>query len=245
MVRNVDYESRKRMILAATIDRYIGNATPVSSGDIAKIFNLSSATIRNIFSELENEGYLTHPYTSGGRIPTNKGYRYYVHFLIRQMELLDAEKERIVQEYRHKITQLEQALEKTSEVISSVTHCAGIVSLLEWQDKLFYKGISQVLAEPEFHDYEKIRYFIKMIEDKGGLLEIINRDMRDKVNVYIGDELGCQGVESCSLIVSSYNLKNKPSGRIAVLGPKRMQYSHVISSLEYISEVLTDVLNKI
>ena len=245
MVRNVDYESRKRMVLAATIDRYIGSATAVSSGDIAKVFNLSSATIRNIFAELENEGYLTHPYTSGGRIPTNKGYRYYVDFLLRQMQLLDAEKSRIMKEYHHKITQLEEALEKTSEVISSVTHCAGIVSLLEWQDKLFYKGISQVLDEPEFHDYEKIRYFIKMIEDKGSLLEIINRDLADKINVYIGDELNCQGMESCSLIVSSYNLKDKPSGRLAVLGPKRMKYNHVISSLEYISEVLTEVLSKI
>lgn len=245
MTKNVDYEQRKRLVLAATIDRYIANAVAVSSGDIAQAFNLSSATIRNIFAELENEGYLTHPYTSGGRIPTNKGYRYYVDFLIRQMELLDAEKDRISSEYRKKITQLEEALDKTSEVISSVTHCAGIVSLLGWQDKLFYRGISQILDEPEFHDYERIRFIIKMIEDKQGLLDIINRGVWDKINIYIGEELGCPEAESCSLVVSTYGSKNKPSGRLAVLGPKRMKYDHIISSLEYISGVLTDVINKI
>ena len=82
MVRNVDHESRKRAILAATINRYIQDALPVASEDIAKEFALSSATIRNIFAEMEEEGYITHPYTSGGRIPTDKGYRYYVDFLI-------------------------------------------------------------------------------------------------------------------------------------------------------------------
>ena len=76
MVRNVDYQSRRKEVLACTINRYIKTAAPVASEDIAAEFSLSSATIRNIFADLEKEGFLTHPYTSGGRIPTQNGYRY-------------------------------------------------------------------------------------------------------------------------------------------------------------------------
>jgi len=206
---------------------------------------LSSATIRNIFAELEENGYLAHPHTSGGRMPTNKGYRYYVDFLISQMELLADEKERIVNEYRKKIKHLEDALEKTSKLISVITHYTGIVSFLEWQDRFFYKGVSFILDQPEFRDLERTRILIKIIEDKERLLDIINRDFDEKVKVYIGDELGCPQMQDCSLVVSSYCLKNKPSGRLAVLGPMRMEYKHTITTLEYISDALTEVLHNL
>lgn len=245
MVRNVDYESRKRAVLTATINKYIREALPVASEDISQEFDLSSATIRNIFAELEGTGLLTHPYTSGGRIPTDKGYRYYVDFLIKQIALLDEEKELIVRKYKRELRQPEDALEETSEVISTITHYAGIVSFLEWQDKFFYKGISYVLDQPEFRDSDKIRILIKMIEDKGRLLNVINRDFSEKVKVYIGSEIGCPGIENCSLVVSSYSVNDRPSGRLAVLGPTRMEYRHIIPTLEYISDILTEVLGNI
>jgi len=229
--------------LGAAINRYIKDALPVASDDIAREFDLCSATIRNIFSELEESGFLRHPYTSGGRIPTDKGYRYYVDFLIQQMELIDEEKQRIVKDCKKKIRRLEDALENTSEVISEITHYAGIVSFLEWQDKIFYKGISRILDQPEFRDVDKIRMLVRLMEDKARLLDIVNRDFTGKVKVYIGSELGFPEMENCSLIVSTYKLKDQPSGRLAVLGPMRMDYNHIIPALEYISDVLTDVLS--
>ncbi len=243
MVRTVDYESRRKAILSAAINKYIKAATPIASEDLASDFDLSSATIRNIFAELEEAGYLMHPYTSGGRIPTEKGYRYYVDFLISQMELLDEEKESIVKEYRREIRQLEDTLEKTSEIISTITHYAGIVSFLEWQDRFFYRGVGHILEQPEFQNLAKTRVIIKLLEEKQNLLGIINRDFSEKVKVYIGRELDCCGMEDCSLVVSDYRLKNRKSGRLAVLGPARMQYQHIIPTLEYISQVLSDVLD--
>ncbi len=242
MVRTVDYESRRRAVLASTINRYIKDAVPVSSQDLANDFALSPATIRNIFAQLEDTGYLMHPYTSAGRIPTNKGYRYYVDFLLSQMGLLQQEKNSIAKGYQGKIERLEDALEKTSEILSSITHYAGIVSVLNSEDKFFYKGISFILEQPEFQDSHRIRFLIKMIEDKHQLLGIINREFRDKFRVYIGEELGCAEIDNCGLVVSNYCIKNKPSGRLAVLGPMRMEYRHIIPTLEYISDVLSDVL---
>ncbi|TRZ50244.1 hypothetical protein D4Q80_00630 [bacterium] len=245
MPRNIDYNSRRKSILNSAINRYIKNALPVASDDISEEFDLSSATIRSIFSELEESGYLKHPYTSGGRIPTNKGYRYYVDFLIQQIELMDDEKLRIVKDCKRKIRRLDDALENTSEVISEITHYAGIVSFLESQDRIFYKGISRIIDQPEFKDADKIRLLIKLMEEKGKLLDIVNRDYTGKVKVYIGSELGWPEMENYSLIVTTYKLKNQPYGRLAVLGPMRMEYNHIIPALEYISDVLTDVLSAI
>jgi heat-inducible transcriptional repressor len=245
MGKSIDRESRKRAVLAATINRHILQAQPIASEDIAAHFNLSSATIRNIFSELEDSGYLTHHHTSGGRIPTQRGYRYYVDFLLAQMQLMDEDKSKITKEYKKRPRKLEEALEETSEVIAQTTHYAGIVSFLEWQDKIFYKGLSRILEQPEFRDAEKIRLLIKVIEDKQHLLSLINRDFSDKVKVYIGTELEYPEINSCSLIVSNYRRKNKTQGKLAVLGPVRMEYNYIMPALEYISEVLSETMESI
>lgn len=252
MVKTIDYEARKRAVLASTINRYINGALPVASQDIAMEFAVSPATIRNIFAELEESGYLTHPYTSGGRIPTNKGYRYYVDYLTSNMpysqteiDLMDQEKESIRKEYKSQIRRIEDVLEKTSEIISSITHYTGITSLLEWHDKFFYKGMDFILAHPELWDLETMRLLIKMLEEKQRLLDIINRDFTEKVKIYIGEELGHPQINNCSLVVSTYCVKNKPCGRLAVLGPVRMEYRHIIPALEYISDALTQALDNI
>lgn len=241
MVRTTDYESRRKAVLTATINRYIRKACPVSSEDIAKEFNLSPATIRNIFAELEEANYLTHPYTSGGRMPTEKGYRYYVDYLLNQYNLLEEEKERINREYHIRINRIEDLLDKTSQIISSITHNTGIAFSPEWKDKFFYRGISSILNQPEFHDYQKIRHLIQLIEEKKYLISIIMRDFQEKVKVYIGEELECPEIENCALVVSSYRLKNNASGRIAVLGPMRMEYDHIISAMEYVCGILSEI----
>lgn len=245
MVRTVDFEKRKKSILRATINRHIRHAAPVASEEIASEFELSSATIRNIFAELEDNGLLTHPYTSGGRVPTEKGYRYYVDYLIQESQLLEEQKQGILKEYKKEIGILEEALEKTTEIISAITHYAGIVSFLEWEDKFFYKGLSLILEQPEFRDLDKIRLLVKMIEEKQRLLNIINSDFSGEVRVYIGSELGFPEMDNCSLVVSGYRRKNRLSGRLAALGPVRMEYRKIIPAVEYISSVLTDILDKI
>ena len=245
MVRIIDHAQREKAILAASINAYINSAVPVSSEALAQEFALSSATVRNIFAELEETGYLTHPYTSAGRVPTDKGYRYYVDFLMSEIELLNNEKKAISNEYKNKIERLDDILEKTSEIISTITHYAGIVSLLEWEDRFFYKGLTHILKQPEFHNSEKIRLLIQVLEEKKELLDIINRDFKEATKVYIGREIGCPEIDSCSLVISSYRRGKKQNGRLAVLGPRRMNYDHIIPALEFISGVVSDILDEI
>ena len=126
--------ARKDEILRITIDHYIADVVPVSSARVAKgcSLDLSSATIRHILAELEQEGYLTHPHTSAGRVPTQFGYRYYVDHFVNEIQLLEEEKQRIKTEYEWETFKLETLLEKASKVLSDMTHYTSIVSVDGW-----------------------------------------------------------------------------------------------------------------
>ncbi len=243
--RLIDIKGRKDKILGITVDQYIKTISPVSSAFIAKEYfsDLSSATIRNILAELESEGYLTHPHISAGRVPTQKGYRYYVDHLIEEIQLLTEEKERIKKEYEKETLELEELLEKTSEVVSDVTHYTSIISIDGCSNRVFCRGTGNIVS---YLDYEnniaKIGAILKELERKERLLKFINRELENKIDVFIGNEIQCKGISSCSLAVSKYTTTRGESGRIAVLGPTRMDYEKVISALDYFSGLISEMI---
>lgn len=131
-MRHLDPEvssDRKKKILQAIIHHYIKTAKPVGSNMITEeySFGLSPATIRNLMSELEDEGYLTHPHTSAGRLPTDKGYRSYVDSLIELQKLIIDDEERARQEYHGRIKELNDLLSQTSRALSSLSKFSGFV----------------------------------------------------------------------------------------------------------------------
>ncbi len=237
------FKERKDRLLGVVVAQYIKTITPVSSGFIASnnYLDASSATIRNILAELESDGLLTHPHTSSGRVPTQSGYRYYVDHLMNEIQLLEEEKTQIQREYQESVTELEILLDKTSQVISDITNYTSIISI-DGEHKLFCKGTGFIVEYPEIPDLQRIRYILNALEEKEQILDVINRDLEKKIQVYIGEELECEEFDGCSLAISSYQKKDGPSGRIAVLGPTRMNYERVVSTLEYISNVMNEIL---
>jgi heat-inducible transcriptional repressor len=117
---------RKDQVLEAVIRSYVGTARPVGSHSLAEGLNVSSATIRNVFSELEKTGYLTHPHTSAGRIPTDQGYRLYVDKLLKARRLTLKEKQAIEREYRRGRAEVEALLRQTARILSAMTRLAGV-----------------------------------------------------------------------------------------------------------------------
>ncbi|MDP8265192.1 MAG: hypothetical protein P9M12_06935 [Candidatus Aceula lacicola] len=243
-LKRLDPQYRKEKILAYVVSHYIQDIVPVSSNQIVEeqLFALSPATIRNVLAELEDDGFLTHPHTSAGRVPTQDGYRYYVDHLMEEINLLAAEKQRIMAEYSQGILELEVLLEKTSEILSQETQYPSIISIDGYGDKIFCRGISFVAGYPEFHNFQKIECLLRLLEQKERILEIINRDLEKKIHIYIGDEAGCSDMDGCSLIVSRYGKKDGPQGRVALLGPTRMNYEKTISTLEYFTELIDEML---
>jgi len=122
-------DKRHEQVLSAVIHAYVTLAKPVGSGTLVRRYSLgvSSATVRNIMSDLEKMGYLNRWHVSSGRIPTDAGYRYYVDLLLDLERLTSKQKNRIDAEYRSEPVELESVLERTSRRLAFESRCAGVV----------------------------------------------------------------------------------------------------------------------
>jgi len=124
----MDLDERNNRVLQAVIDSYISTGAPVGSNVLCKKydFGVSSATLRNIMAELEEMGYLTHPHTSAGRIPTDSGYRYYIDSLI-SVEKDSEDIEDHLRQAPLKGGDLHELMEEASQFLATLSHCAGVV----------------------------------------------------------------------------------------------------------------------
>ncbi len=117
-------DNRKKKILQAIIEEYIETAEPVSSGSLVDKENLgvSSATIRNDMAELEKVGFLEKPHTSAGRVPSQKGYRYYVDELLREDKITAKEMQYIKSKLETKVNEIEDLTKIATSTLSEITH---------------------------------------------------------------------------------------------------------------------------
>ncbi len=127
---------REKFILQYVIQQFIITANPVGSRNIVKKYNLglSPATVRNIMSDLEESGYLNHPHTSAGRIPTDKGYRFYVDSLMQPSELGAVEKDLIAKGFETIPTETDEILKITSALLSQITNQLACVTYPKFEN---------------------------------------------------------------------------------------------------------------
>lgn len=129
--RELDLSEREQIILRAIVHTYVLRAQPVGSHTLARMLaralGLSPATIRNVMAELEDRGYISHLHTSGGRIPTDKGYRLYVDYLMRQGRLSQKEEQTL----RENLSSVsgELALRTASRILGELSHLLGVAQL--------------------------------------------------------------------------------------------------------------------
>lgn len=339
-------DDRKVKVLYAIINSYIVSAEPVGSRTITKKYDLgvSSATIRNEMSDLEDLGYLNKPHSSAGRVPSDKAYRLYVN------ELLDRKKHKINKKKKDEIKdiltresrEIEQLLQNSARILSALTSYTalaispqlidstikhiqlipidelqilmvlvsntGVVknsifrlkeSIPENQitilsnflnDKLrglsveeingkvpgeilreiyefkniidniipvisqsmedidnidlYSGGVNKILNFPEYNDLEKAKTFMKFIEDKDAVVELLlNNPISKDIQISIGSENIYAPIKDCSLLTTTYKLGDKTIGKIGVIGPTRMDYIVVINALQLFSENITEILN--
>ncbi len=125
-----ELNQREKAILRSVVQQFILTATPVGSRNITKKYEIgfSPATVRNIMSDLEDSGYINHPHTSAGRIPTDKGYRFYVDSLMDIEKLNSKEKGIIDKSLRTALTETDELVKLTSQLLSSITKQIACVS---------------------------------------------------------------------------------------------------------------------
>ena len=233
---------RREEILEMIIDRYIESAEPVGSRAISRKLGLSSATIRNVMSDLEDEGYITHPHTSAGRIPTDKGYRYYITALMHRKNLNEKVVRMVEAQYHQRVQNLGDVLEKTSHLISSLTNYVG-VTMMPGVEKLYLDGASHLMEQPEFQDISKLHDLFKCLEDRVGILKVLcDSPGDDRLTIHIGKENKSSSLSECSIVTRGYKIKGKASGKLGVIGPKRMVYERVIPMVEYLADTVSNII---
>ena len=337
-----DLDARKQTILKVIISNYLETGEPVGSRTISKLsdLNLSSATIRNEMSDLEELGYIVQPHTSAGRIPTDKGYRFYVDTVMSEKE--ETEKEHGV--LLERVDKLENLLMKVAKVLAYNTQYAAMVTspmLLNKQVKfiqlsqvdeeklvavivvgnnvaknklikvsralsneevlkfnillntflqgmsvdqinielmqtmkaqagdyadilenifegivdaakeaeemkIYTSGASNILKYQELGDVEKATALLETFEEQTGLNELADETLKSEdsdhsIQIYIGDEAPVQNMKDCSIITSTYQLPEGAKGTIGIIGPKRMDYKKVVSTLKSLTDELDNI----
>jgi transcriptional regulator of heat shock response len=233
-------EIRKELILGIIIKNYIDTAKPVSSFEIAEDFKIkvSTATIRNEMKELEEEDYIYQPYTSAGRVPTDKGYRYFVDTLMRERELNTNEQKALQTELLKLRAQNNRMAKNMAKMISLMSNNLALSGIVD-SESVWDFGMSELLKNPEFKETDKVCQVAELLEHIDENIERLSEQtQKNKIEVFIGKENPLASAESCSMILSGIKFPSGEKGIIAVVGPKRMRYSKNISLVKYVKRLL-------
>lgn len=236
---------RQREILFAIIEEYAEMAAPVGSVTLAKVFNVSSATIRAEMSRLEEMGLIAQPHTSAGRIPTDAGYRYYVNSLSEEndqeieseQKLLD---DRGLHALRVRVSAQSRADATIRAAVDSLVELTGNLGLATIDGQLYLAGISRLFTQPEFVDNARVQSVAKLLDN----LEPWLREAApgEPLNIFIGHENPIGKTSEVSLIISKFRSPFSDRSYIGVLGPTRQNYSRVMSLVRRAGIMLEEML---
>ena len=241
---------RQTQILVAIIEQYAEVASPVGSVTLAKLFGVSSATIRAEMAKLEEFGFITQPHTSAGRIPTDKGYRFYVNRLSEQQEserfLLNADNSRdnftrSTQAISLRIqSQKARADQAIRSAVDSLVELTGNLGLATIGDQLYINGIYNLFSQPEFESGEAVQSVAQLLDNLEPWLREVSPN--EPLNVYIGSENPIGKSSGASLIISKFRSPFSENSYIGVLGPTRQSYGKVIRLVRHTGEFLEESL---
>jgi len=236
----MELTERKLKILQAIITDFIRNAEPVGSRTLSKVLdmNISPATIRNEMADLEEMGYLFHPHTSSGRVPSDKAYRLYVNRMMDRYELEEEEKKRIKKELSAHIAELEKTVRHASELLSDMTNLTSFATLEDIRDmSLFLQGMTRIFAHPEYNTIEHARSFLEMVDDRDRFAsELASR--AEGLSITIGEENSERIAPGSTIISATYSVDGRVVGKLGVIGPTRMRYSEITGVIDYMSNNL-------
>ncbi len=230
---------RQQAILNAIVEQYAEVASPVGSTLLAKLFNVSSATIRAEMAELERRGYITQPHTSAGRIPTDKGYRLYVNNLNEPSDnkLPAGRVEKALSARVQQAGAPERMIRNAVDTLVELTHNMGLATI---GNQLYMSGLSNLFGQPEFISGQQA-------QQVAGLLDNLEPWLREAapnepLSVYIGQENPVGRSAGASLIISRFRSPFSDRSYIGTLGPTRQSYRDVMRLVSLAGQELEEVL---
>lgn len=232
---------RQMQILAAIIEQYAEVASPVGSVTLAKLFNVSSATIRSEMAKLEELGLIMQPHTSAGRIPTDKGYRLYVNAINESQAGTTPQLDRSARAIEARVAthgdRADRAIRSAVDSLVDLTQNLGIATI---GDELYMSGISNLFSQPEFMQGNATQAVARLLDN----LEPWLREAapNEPLNVYIGSENPIGKSSGASLIISRFRSPYSDCSYIGVLGPTRQSYGKVMRLVRHAGAMLEEVL---
>lgn len=233
---------RQEAILAEIIRLYADSAEPVSSRELARLFGLSSATIRAEMAALEETGYIFQPHVSSGRVPTDKGYRLFVNSLAEQSSDLPPSSSRSVQTIAKRVDSLkdrsDSAIKMAAETLSDLTSNMAFATL---SDAVYFHGMGQLFSKPEFLDQVQALQAARFID---AMQSWLSEAKIDSLQVFIGSENPIVSASGLTMVVNRFSSPYSNSSYIGIVGPTRQSYDKVIQLVESTSEALEEAFKE-
>lgn len=231
---------RQEKILSAIVEQYAEVASPVGSSLLAKVFGVSSATIRSEMAELERLGYIMQPHTSAGRVPTDKGYRYYVNKLAEADLAKSTAENRAERALTARVSGggvPELTIRNTVDTLVELTHNLGLATI---GDQLYMSGLSYLFGQPEFMHSGQVREVARLLDNLEPWL--YEAAPNEPLSVFIGRENPIGRSAGASLIISRFRSPFSDRSYIGVLGPTRQSYRDVMSLVGRAGHALEETL---
>jgi len=238
--------SRRLEILRAIVDEYVATQEPVGSKSIADHHGLgiSPATIRNEMAVLEDEGLITQPHTSAGRIPTDLGYRVFVDKLATVKQLSTAER-RAIETFLQGSNDLEELLKRSAKLLADITRQVAVVTypiIGESREKMAISGTANLARSGEDLGLS-LSPILEALEEQVVILRLLD-EARSTVHVRIGSEQNETNLQTTSLVTVGYGDTSAQHGAVGVLGPTRMDYAASIAAVDavarYVGRFITE-----
>lgn len=243
----MDLSERQSQLLLHIINEFIETAEAVGSLSLQNKYNfdISPATIRNEMAQLATLGYLFQKHNSGGRIPTTKGFRFYIDNLQEKKPgQIDLKTKDQIEKDLGQISVIgDYSLIK--QAISSLANLTGNIAVAIIDGNFYHYGLSSLINIPEFQEKGNLKNILKLLEDYYELSKILNESQSgEDINVIIGDESDNPVFENYAVIFSEIRLEPGKKGYIAVLGPNRMNYTQIIPIIKYVTQTIKLLQNQ-
>lgn len=221
-------QERQQSLLDAVVRAYIATAHPIASRDLARVLDVavSPATIRSELLKLDELGYLEQPHTSAGRVPTDKGYRFFVDYLLDDADLTGREEAALAEAWR--VSGPEAFVKELSRTVARICGTFAAAGLAD--DSTFYEaGFAELLDEPEFASTAHARDFGRLADvmDEGirGLVRgFDNTDEDGDFQIFIGRENPWHPARGYTMTITRWKHPRGYKGFVSMLGPTRTDY---------------------
>ena len=246
----MEITERQKQILWQIVEEYAETASPVGSVTMAKLFNVSPATIRAEMARLEALGLIAQPHTSAGRVPTDAGYRCYVNHLeganadgVNVVER-EAEQEPSFDRGAHvmevRVSSQSRADAAIRGAVDALVELTGNLGLATIGGQLYLSGLTRLFTQPEFVDTKRVQAVARLLDN----LEPWLRETApgEALNIFIGQENPIGKNSEVSLIISRFRSPFSDRSYIGVLGPTRQNYARVMGLVRHAGRMLEEVI---